>query len=322
MTFRLSGFSPGSRAFAELLRFWRWRTRNTRDSSGNATTTLRASFPKSGPARVTGMNTFDVIGGWSGALLARGLARRCPAGRLGDLLAWMLEDDARWRTTHPVRPDAPPENDLGLAHGLPGALAAIALSVDKLEGVLRERFAEQSSRLVSHAVRYGNRVAWPGAAQSPGGEGMTRSAWCYGAPGVAAALYWASGRLADETLRDLAVEALRGEATASFEEWRANNHALCHGTLGNAVIFASVGSAAGDPVLLNGAAAALEIAVRGLEADDGVCWGIDFDLERRHLSNELEGAAGVALALLTLIGDADSVGYRCTGSNPSRFCPN
>lgn len=278
-------------------------------------------LPDVASARVTGLNTFDIIAGWSGALLARGLVQGCPPGRLSDLLAWMLEDDARWRTTHPVRTHDPPENDLGLAHGLAGALAAIALSVDNIDGALRERLAEQSRRLASYAVRYGNRIGWPLAAQFPGGQGMTRSAWCYGTPGVAAALYWASSRFADQTLGDLAITALQGEATASFQQWLANDHALCHGTLGNAVIFASVGSAAGDPVLLNGAAAAVEIAVCGLEADDAVCWGMDYDLQRRDLSNELEGAAGIALGLLTLIGDADSVWLPLHALKPLTILP-
>jgi lantibiotic modifying enzyme len=278
-------------------------------------------LPEVASARVTGLNTFDVIAGWSGALLARGLAQRCPSGRLSDLLAWMLKDDARWRTTHPMRTYDPPENDLGLAHGLAGVLAAIALSVDNVDGVLRERLAEQSCRLASHGVRYGNRIGWPLAAQLPGGQGMARSAWCYGTPGVAAALYWTSRRLGDQTLGAFAIGALQGEATASFQQWLANDHALCHGTLGNAVIFASIGSAAGDPVLLNGAAAALEIAVRGLEADDAVCWGVDYDLQRRDLSNELEGAAGIALGLLTLIGAADSLWLPLHALKPLTILP-
>lgn len=278
-------------------------------------------LPDVASARVTGFNTFDVIAGWSGALLARGHTQRCPSGRLSNLLAWMLEDDARWRTTHPVRTYDPPENDLGLAHGLAGVLAAIALSIDHVDGFLRERLAEQSRRLASHAVRYGNRIGWPGAAQRPGGQDMTRSAWCYGTPGVAAALYWASRRLQDQTLGELAIAALQGEATASFQQWHANDHALCHGTLGNALIFASVGSGSGDPVLLNGAAAAVEIAVRGLEADDAVCWGMDYDLQRRDLSSELEGAAGIALGLLTLIGAADSLWLRLHALSPLTILP-
>lgn len=276
-------------------------------------------LPDVASARVTGFNTFDVIAGWSGALLARGLGQRCPTGRLSNLLAWMLEDDARWRVTHPVRTDDPPDNDLGLAHGLAGVLAAIALSIDNVDGALRERLAEQSRRLASDAVRYGNRIAWPQAALLPAGQDMTRSAWCYGTPGVAAALYWVSRRLQDQTLGDLAIAALQGESTASFQQWHANDHALCHGTLGNAVIFASVGSAAGDPVLLNGAAAAVEIAVRGLEADDAVCWGISYDLQRRDLSGELDGAAGITLGLLTLIGDADSVWLPLHALKPAKI---
>ncbi len=122
-------------------------------------------------------------------------------------------------------------------------------------------------------------------------------------------------------LGDLAIAGLQGEAGASFEEWLADNHALCHGSLGNALIFASAGSAARDPVLLDGAGVAFEMAVRGLEADDAVCWGIDWDLQRRDLSNELEGAAGIALGLLTLIGDADSVWLRLHALKPVTILP-
>ena len=74
-------------------------------------------------------------------------------------------------------------------------------------------------------------------------------------------------------------------------------------------------------MLLNGAAAAVEIAVCGLEADDAVCWGMDYDLQRRDLSNELEGAAGIALGLLTLIGDADSVWLPLHALKPLTILP-
>ena len=125
-------------------------------------------LPDVASARVTGLNTFDIIAGWSGALLARGLVQGCPPGRLSDLLAWMLEDDARWRTTHPVRTHDPPENDLGLAHGLAGALAAIALSVRQH----RRRAARAPRRAVpppgvlrcpirkSHRMALGGAVPW------------------------------------------------------------------------------------------------------------------------------------------------------------------
>src|SRR5262249_36568549 len=115
-------------------------------------------------------------------------SRQCPEG-----IAW-------W--TGPARqsPDTRAEfphggYNLGLAHGVPGVVAllgrvcAVGIAVGTarplLEAAVRWLLTQRGTQGFSHWVG-------PGAAASPG-----RLAWCYGDPGVAAALLYAA-RCPDE----------------------------------------------------------------------------------------------------------------------------
>ena len=275
-------------------------------------------LPPPGDERVAASADFDVISGWSGMRLARCVAGSGERDRLIDLLAWVMADDRRWCCLHPMRLNEAPENDLGLAHGIPGVLAAVALTMGTLDDELRALLARCAHDVRRHARRKGERILWPGHAQAEAGV-VVRSAWCYGTPGVAAALYWSARALGDRELGDFALEALEGEARASLEEWGAVDHALCHGTLGNALVFASVGTQSENPVLLEAVERAASAALDGLERDGGACWGMAMDMTRQDLWSELDGAAGIALALLTLVGDADSTWLRLHALEPLAF---
>ncbi len=276
---------------------------------------IDARLPTTHSVRVLGTDDFDLIAGWSGIRLARCATAPMPRDRLVDLLAWTMRDDARWCRIHPLRSEGPPENDLGLAHGIAGVLASVALTTTPLDRELRGLLSRQARALIDCAVRHDGRVGWPAARQAPHGS-VVRSAWCYGAPGVAAALYWTGMHLRDETIRRVAIETLEGEAKATAATWLATDHALCHGTLGNALVFLSVGTHAENDVLVEGAEVAVAGALDGLERDDAACWGLGPDMRRQDLSGELDGAAGIALALLTIVGDYPSAWLRLHALQP------
>src|SRR5207237_6489540 len=87
--------------------------------------------------------------------------------------------------------------NLGLAHGLPGPLALLALSSNaRLESAhVAEAIERASTWLVDHAVSDEWGINWPAfVAVEPdrAEDPPTRAAWCYGAPGVARAL-WLGG---------------------------------------------------------------------------------------------------------------------------------
>jgi lantibiotic biosynthesis protein len=277
-------------------------------------TYIESALPGLKTAHVADMNTFDVIGGWSGARLARCVLGPAGRDRLIDLLAWLMSDDARWCKCHPMRMEAPPENDIGLAHGISGVLSAIALTVTDVEPDLKSLLESQTVRLASNSVRVGY-VGWSNCLQA-GGESPLRPAWCYGTPGVAAAIYWTSRLLGNEELESFSLDALESVAELPPGDWQNQDFAICHGTLGNALIFASVGAMSRRTSLLHGSARAVQYALDGLERDDGACYGVDWDLKVRDLSGELDGAAGVALALLTLCGDFDSTWLRLHALEP------
>ena len=133
---------------------------------------------------------------------------------------------------------------VGPAHGFAGC--ALALGDD---------FSETLRRL---AVEEDGLVNWPPVADRPldaNGDGLIRTQWCHGAPGMVATL----GRLLDE---ELAVAG--GELT-----WRAGplrkGAGLCHGTAGNGYAFLALLERTGDERWLTRARAFAMHAARQVE---------------------------------------------------------
>lgn len=244
---------------------------------------------------------FDIITGWSGARLARCVDSPSADDRLVELLEWLLTDDARWRLVHPALPQDPPENDIGVAHGIAGVLAAVALTAGATKAPLACLLRDQVSKLMSYAVSHEGRVLWHSAAQGTR-RLVEQRAWCYGTPGTAAALYWAGRALCDETVTDFALNALRAETSQPAEDWLSWDRAICHGTLGCALIFASVGSASACNDLIGFVEPLVRASLDDLEANENAYLGMLPRTGERVLLSELDGAAGMALALLTLAG--------------------
>jgi lantibiotic modifying enzyme len=276
---------------------------------------VEAALPATGRFAVDGIYDYDVIGGWSGARLARCVTGPRSVDRLTTLLAWLIARDERWCCVHPIRVEDPPENDLGVSHGIAGVLAAIALTTTDIDESLRESLAEQAWRVASRVVRRGARMDWPDTLQAAEGS-FTRSAWCYGAAGIAAALYWVSRRTSDGRLERFAIEALEAHAALDPSDWEISDHAVCHGTLGVALVFASTGFATGSAKLLEAASDAIAYALDGLERDNAACFAFGPDGARSDLSEELTGAVGIILALLTFTGDADARWLRLHALEP------
>jgi hypothetical protein len=116
---------------------------------------------------------------------------------------------------------------LGPAHGFAGC----ALAIGDLDDV--------SETLQASAVEEDGLVNWPpivGRRLDENGDGLIRTQWCHGAPGIVATL----GHLLDE---ELAISG--GELT-----WRAGplrkGANLCHGTAGNGYAFLALLERTGD----------------------------------------------------------------------------
>lgn len=255
---------------------------------------------------------YDLIAGLVGLgvyFLERGdglLAREGRAIVKDQLRARALQtpDGLTWHTPPELLPPhqraAAPlgQRDCGVAHGVPGAAAMLARLGDRAGA--------------ADALRWLASCALPGAARYPtvivdgASRGPSRSAWCYGDPGVAIAAWGAAARsgLPTEPWQELA----RVAAARPFADTGVNDPMICHGSAGLAHVFNRGFQASGDLVLRDAARAYLArtLAMRSAEGFAGFARAVPTDAGYvwRPDAGLLEGATGVALVLLAAIEPA------------------
>ncbi|HUS66476.1 MAG TPA: lanthionine synthetase C family protein [Kofleriaceae bacterium] len=252
---------------------------------------------------------YDLVSGLVG-LGVYALERRPRAAGCLEAIALRLDEvaaqgpDGVWRTPAEHLPAHQRErapaglHDLGVAHGVAGAIAFLAGAIRA--GVEVERCRRLLERAVPWLLARRQPDGMP--AQLVAGEPprASRLAWCYGDPGTAAALLLAANATGDAAWRDAAVTIAREAAARPPERTGVVDAMLCHGAAGLGHIFNRLHQATGDPPLRDAAIAWFERAldmrrpgegVGGFRAHDGVLgWHDDGGL--------LTGSAGVALALL------------------------
>jgi hypothetical protein len=192
--------------------------------------------------------------------------------------------------------------NLGLAHGVPGVIGflgqvcAAGVAHDKarplLDGAVRWLMDQGGRDSLSNWV-------------VPGTTGKkARLAWCYGDPGVAAALLGAARCVAEPAWEAAALAIARRAAQRPSDQSGVRDAGLCHGSAGLGHLFNRMFQATGEPWLAEAARAWFERTltmrrpgqgIGGYEAwksDEagGQSWSSDPDL--------LNGATGIALALL------------------------
>jgi lantibiotic modifying enzyme len=137
--------------------------------------------------------------------------------------------------------------DLGVAHGVPGVLVVLAGAV--AAGVARDVAAP----LLDGAWRWMMANRLPPDAETTYPYSISarapvpaRSAWCYGDPGVASAMYAAASRLENTAWISDALSIARRAATRPVERCGCVDAGLCHGTAGLALIYNRLWQASGD----------------------------------------------------------------------------
>jgi lantibiotic modifying enzyme len=241
----------------------------------------------------------DLISGLAGIYVALGappLSADLEAARRS--IARMVENpDGLLRVITANDTLSPPRVNLGVAHGLPGVVAAYLMGA-------------HDPAVVSRAVEYLIAVSVDGAGSrwpyQAGDGGAARSAWCYGAPGVSAVLCDAACALADD---DLVATALRSACTAAahpLAEKGVRDDALCHGKSGIALTLWVVSRLTGD------CAASLQAQDLIAEVADDYRTDLAFGYVREamdrsvaHDATFLTGTAGIAAAMVTMAGKAD-----------------
>ncbi len=268
---------------------------------------------------------FDVVNGLAG--LAAYALERLPAERARTMLEQVvarLDESAEssaagltWRT--PADRLAAERSDgraqgpfnLGVAHGVPGVLAALAAALEA--GV-----APQSGRLLEGGVRWllAQRLpegagtcfahtSGPGATAAP-----SRLGWCYGDLGIAAALHRAARAARRSDWDAAAGEVARFSARRTREQGAVRDAGVCHGAAGIAHLFHRLGRERGDAALLEAARRWCRdlldhrdpsLGAAGFPAwapaePEGWAWSEDPGL--------LTGAAGVGMVLLGALAPA------------------
>lgn len=224
-------------------------------------------------------------------------AERQPEG-----IAWRAPTDAR----EPRR-----DFNLGMAHGVPGVIAFLARAA--AAGVDRKK----TLSLLGDAVRWLRTQRLPPelgggfpASTTPGEPSMpSRVAWCYGDPGVSAALLAAGGVLDLPEVEEEAIQVALAVAERSEDQTGVADAGLCHGAGGLGHFYNRIFQASGRPGLGTvatrwfarlfefrregaGIAGFTPAPAPGSEAGEAI------DPARARDPGLLSGAAGIGLALL------------------------
>lgn len=207
----------------------------------------------------------------------------------------------------------------GLAHGIPGPLAMMALAaghgaeVDGLTPAVREL----ADWLLEHRRNDDAGLNWPTVIPlagdgddlriGPVGE-TSRSAWCYGSPGIARALWLAGRALADDDLCKIAVRAMEAIYRRSIRERHIDSPTVCHGVAGLLQVTLRFAHDTALPVFSDAVAGLTEQILACIDPDRPM--GIADIEPAGNLVDRpgfLSGATGVALVLLAAATDQEPV---------------
>jgi lantibiotic modifying enzyme len=223
--------------------------------------------------------------------------------------AQSLDDGVAWRA--PKEEDGPRgDYNLGMAHGVPGVIAFLArAAAARVEH-------RKALPLLAGAVRWlrAQRLPPEDGAGFPAITSMdgekpeaTRVAWCYGDPGVAAALLPAAWALDMPELEDEALALSVAVANRPREYTGVMDAAFCHGAGGVAHLYNRLFQVSGNPrlgaVARDWFAEALQFRRRGtgIAGFAPSTRRADGSDEARQDPGLLTGAAGIGLALLAAI---------------------
>jgi len=203
--------------------------------------------------------------------------------------------------------------DLGIAHGVPGIIAFLAavLLSEESPPETRQLLDEASVWLLRNGKARDGSFGY--ALDMDGEVSLANPAWCYGDPGVAAALLLVAQATDDDGLRRLAIDVLLRAARCTPEQARAYDASLCHGTMSFMHVLNRAYQLTGEPAL--GVAAirwldySLALRRRG---DDIAGFGtfVRATDSYRSMPGLLMGTAGTALSLLAMATDLEPASDR------------
>jgi hypothetical protein len=225
---------------------------------------------------------------------------RLPDASAAELLRLLVErlgqaavprpDGITWRTAPtglPVETAAKyPQgyDDMGVAHGAPGPMAVLAAAAAaRIAPERAEELLDGSFRwMLANRLPAGEDSAFPYWRAERSSPVPARSAWCYGDPGAARALYVSARAVGDALRAEAALAIARRALHRPRERTGCVEPGLCHGAIGLSHLANRMWQDTGEPSF---AEAARHWCVEALA------------MARPADPSLLDGAAGLALAL-------------------------
>jgi hypothetical protein len=267
---------------------------------------------------------YDLISGLTGLAVyflerlagdARRASARAGLARVVDQLAAIAVTDADGTTWHTAVDLLPPwqaasaphgYKNLGVAHGSAGTIGVLGriAALPDPPPQARELCAGATRWLRAHELPPSPRGRYPSwLTGGPHDREPSRTAWCYGDPGLALAVWSAAARTGapvDEWRALAAESARRPEALCGI-----NDAGLCHGAIGLAHLYNRAYQATGDGEFRSAARSWFERGLARRVPGEGVAgfrmYWVDPITSQpgwRASPDFLEGAGGIGLALL------------------------
>jgi lantibiotic biosynthesis protein len=207
----------------------------------------------------------------------------------------------------------------GLAHGIPGVLSL--LSLVRLSGLsfelLDEAIGTSATWLTTHRLDDEWGVNWPSAISlqlaevdgrevlaevdvrdSPGGP--SRTAWCYGSPGIARALWLAGCALRRDDFKKLAINAMEAVFCRPIAVRGIDSPTFCHGVAGLLGIAMRFANETGSAVFRDECQKLTKQILSTFQPDSLLGFrNLEHGGNQTDQPGFIDGAAGVAAVLLS-----------------------
>lgn len=262
---------------------------------------------------------FDVVSGASGILLYYVSkpsldGPHAAVSELVEALAHLLTRRAEFPAWH-TPPDQMTPNmrsvwrdgclNCGMAHGITGVLAALSLAwIAGAQTAMAADAIHTASRwLVSNSSRDEWGPNWPVAfslGDSQTSPKYSRSAWCYGSPGICRSLWLAGQAVKDTSYIEFARSVWNGFLGRPRSKWQVYTPSFCHGLAGILQIAMRFNEEDPTSTTTSLIHLLLEEIISGYDPVLPFCFSdVQPDGERLNRPGVLEGAAGILLVLLT-----------------------
>ncbi len=265
---------------------------------------------------------FDVISGLTGMGIYLLCHRESPEAErtlqsVAQSLIYLLGEDEgipRWHTPGRLIPNERWRNlfphgllNCGLAHGIPGPLAL--LSLIKLHGVevsgIEATIKQTADWIIAHRIEDAWGMNWPITHPADPHDGQSkhaepsRTAWCYGNPGIARTLWLAGESLDLAAYREVALAAMASVYQKPISARNIDSPTFCHGVAGLLQITLRFAHDTGNPMFTDAANTLIDQLLSLYEPATLLGYrNIEAPGRSTNQPGLLDGAAGVILVLL------------------------